>query len=77
MTYSLSKNDIHNISSRYEGRYRKHGYDPRTLDWDKGKQAMRFSILTSQYDFHRKEVLDIGCGFGDLNQTLSVATGGE
>lgn len=77
MTYILSQKDVEEISSRYENRYREHGYDPRTLDWDKGKQAMRFSILTSQYDFRGKEVIDIGCGFGDLNQVLSAATGGE
>lgn len=77
MTFSLSQKDVQGISSRYENRYREHGYSPRTLDWDKGKQIMRFSILTSQYDFSGKEILDIGCGFGDLNQVLLAATGGE
>lgn len=77
MTYILSQKDVQKISSRYENRYREHGYDPRTLDWDKGKQILRFSILTSQYDFHGKEVLDIGCGFGDLNLVLSAAVGNE
>jgi len=77
MTYILSPKDVEGISVRYENRYREYGYDPRTLDWDKGKQIMRFSILTSQYDFRGKEVLDIGCGFGDLNRVLSAATGGE
>ena len=77
MAYILSQKDILGISSRYEDRYRKHGYDPRTLDWDKGKQILRFSILTSQYDFRDKEVLDIGCGFGDLNRVLSRVAGGE
>jgi SAM-dependent methyltransferase len=76
MTYTLSEKDIQEISSRYEKRYQEHGYNPRTLDWDKGKQDLRFSLLTSQYDFHNKEVLDIGCGFGDLNRALSAAAGG-
>lgn len=77
MAYVLSQKDVQSISARYKKRYREYGYDPRTLDWDKGKQIMRFSILTSQYDFHGKEVLDIGCGFGDLNRVLLPATGGE
>lgn len=65
------------MSTHYEKRYREYGYDPRTLDWDKGKQIMRFSILTSQYDFRGKDVLDIGCGFGDLNRVLQAKTGGD
>lgn len=77
MTYILSQKDIQEISSRYEDRYRAYGYSPRTLDWDKDKQMMRFSILTSQYDFRGKEVLDIGCGFGDLNRVLLAATDGD
>jgi len=77
MNYILSKKDVQTICARYENRYREFGYDPRTLDWDKGKQLMRFSILTSQYDFRGKHVLDIGCGFGDLNRVLSAVTGGD
>ena len=77
MTHILSQKDIQGISDRYENRYHEYGYDPRTLDWDKGKQILRFSILTSQYDFRAKVVLDIGCGFGDLNRVLSASTGGE
>lgn len=77
MTQVLSPTDIQGISDRYENRYREYGYDPRTLDWDKGKQNMRFSILTSQYDFRGREVIDIGCGFGDLNRVLSAITGGD
>lgn len=77
MTFILSQKDVKALCARYEHRYRMYGYDPRTLDWDKGKQIMRFSILTSQYDFRGKEVLDIGCGFGDLNKVLLAITGGE
>lgn len=56
---------------RYSSRYQKFGYSPKSLGWDKGKQDVRFEILTSQYDFSEKSVLDIGCGFGDLNKTLN------
>jgi SAM-dependent methyltransferase len=77
MTYVLSRNDVRVIEDRYEKRYKEFGYHPRTLDWDKGKQMMRFSILTSQCDLHGRSILDIGCGFGDLNLVLSRITGGD
>lgn len=60
---------------RYAERYRSHGYSPKSLGWDKGKQQLRFEILTSQYDFRGQHVLDIGCGFGDLNRTLAEKYG--
>lgn len=74
MTYALSKKDIKEMRDHYESRFKLYGYHPRTLDWDKGKQLLRFNVLTSQYDFRGKEVLDIGCGFGDLNRVLAVLT---
>lgn len=65
------------IIERYSRRFAEHGYDPRTLGWDKGKQEIRFRVLTSQYDFRGKRVLDIGCGFGDLNLGLQRRAGRE
>ncbi len=65
------------IIERYSRRFEEYGYDPKTLGWDKGKQQIRFTILTSQYDFRGKKVLDIGCGFGDLNQVLEQRVGWE
>ena len=65
------------IIERYSRRFEEYGYDPKTLGWDKGKQQIRFTILTSQYDFRGKEVRDIGCGFGDLNQVLEHRAGSE
>lgn len=65
------------IIERYSRRLAEYGYDPITLGWDKGKQQIRFRILTSQYDFRDKRVLDIGCGFGDLNQGLQRRVGRE
>lgn len=62
---------------RYSSRYEKFGYSPKSLGWEKGKQDVRFDILTSHYDFSEKSVLDIGCGFGDLNKTLGKKFGGK
>lgn len=70
MSLLLSDVDKQQTIDRYSLRYQKFGYSPKTLGWDKGKQDLRFEILTSQYDFSGKSVLDVGCGFGDLNKTL-------
>lgn len=56
----------------YTERYKEFGYSPKTLGWVKGKQNYRFDVLTSQADLRGKHILDIGCGFGDLNKCLEV-----
>jgi SAM-dependent methyltransferase len=63
----INRADIKKMKELYESRYQQHGYDPKTLGWFKGKQKMRFSILTSQVDLEGMSILDVGCGFGDLN----------
>jgi SAM-dependent methyltransferase len=72
---NLSDSDKNKVILRYSERLKLHGYSPKTLGWEKGKQGIRFKILTSQYNFENKTVLDIGCGFGDLNKTLSEKYG--
>lgn len=66
----LSETDLEIVRTRYKDRLSRYGYSPKSLGWDKGKQDVRFEILTSQYDLEGKRVLDIGCGFGDLVTTL-------
>jgi len=66
----LPPSDEHETIERYTRRYREFGYGPKALGWDKGKQDIRFEVLTSQVDLSGKSVLDIGCGFGDLNRVL-------
>ena len=62
--------DKKEIIKLYNERYQNLGYSPKTLGWKKGKQDLRFEILTSFYNFENKSILDIGCGFGDLNRVL-------
>jgi predicted TIM-barrel fold metal-dependent hydrolase len=69
---NFSESDKNEVITRYSNRYKEFGYSPKSLGWAKGKQDIRFDILTSQYDFNNKCILDIGCGFGDLNKTLEV-----
>lgn len=66
----ISENDTNKVVTRYTERYNRHGYSPLTLGWDKGKQEVRFEVLTSQINLSNKRIIDIGCGFGDLNITL-------
>lgn len=66
----LNQQDAEKIVRYFKMGYEEHGYSPKALHWDKGKQDIRFDILTSGYDGYHKHILDIGCGFGDLNQTL-------
>jgi SAM-dependent methyltransferase len=73
----LPRGEQEAVIERYTQRFAEHGYSPKTLGWDKGKQEIRFTVLTSQYDFRGKSVLDIGCGFGDLNLTLAKRYGDD
>jgi SAM-dependent methyltransferase len=59
--------------SRYSERYKKLGYDVKTLGWgSKEQQFARFAqIVSSDVDFADKSLLDIGCGFGDLANFLA------
>lgn len=66
----MDKKDKERLISEYSERYKLYGYSPKTLGWDKGKQDVRFSILTAPFQVNGKKVLDIGCGFGDLNNYL-------
>lgn len=70
MSLILPATDRLETIERYSTRYKEFGYSPKSLGWDKGKQDVRFNVLTSQYDFTGKAVLDVGCGFGDLNKTI-------
>jgi len=76
MTKSAGE-DLAATIGRYAERYRRFGYSPQTLGWDKGKQDIRFQVLLSPFDCAGKRVLDIGCGFGDLNRLLRRTCGDD
>jgi SAM-dependent methyltransferase len=56
---------------KYRKGYEEYGYSPKTLGWDKGRQDIRFEVLLSFFECRGKSILDIGCGFGDLNRVLA------
>lgn len=53
--------------SRYSNRYKKLGRHVYTLGWgSEEQQHYRFAQALRATTFHKKKVLDIGCGFGDF-----------
>lgn len=53
---------------RYTDRYNKLGKHIRTLGWGtEQQQQYRFAQTLAATDFNGKSLLDIGCGFADLN----------
>ena len=59
------------VIDRYTARYDEHGYSQQSLGWGpKGRQELRFEVLSSYWDFGGKHVLDLGAGFGDLFRFL-------
>lgn len=74
-TQKMNNQDRARIIEKYRKGYVEHGYSPKTLGWDKGRQAIRFEVLLSFFECYGKSILDIGCGFGDLNRVLARKIG--
>ena len=67
----LTNNDIFNINKRYSDRLKLNGRSPKTLGWsDKCQQEKRFERFSSNLEIYKKNILDVGCGFGDLYHYL-------
>ena len=71
--FSQRMNDQDRIGTieKYQKSYAEHGYSPKALGWDKDRQDIRFEVILSHFKCSGKSILDIGCGFGDLNRVLS------
>lgn len=72
----FSEIDKNNLAARKQKNYEKYGKSPLALDWNKGKQNVRFDVLTSAFNVEGKSAVDIGCGFGDLRLYLHELGGG-
>jgi len=55
---------------RYSELLGKHGDSILSLGWDHGGDDVRKNVILSGFDFENKSILDIGCGYGDLNSYL-------
>lgn len=65
--------DTGKVYDFYNSNYEKYGYSVKSLAWIKGKQNIRFDALTKFWDLSRPfSILDIGCGFGDLNKFFAL-----
>ncbi len=73
----FSEKDKSDTIKRYKQNYNLYGYSPKSLGWDKGKQDIRFQILIDFFNCRNKSILDIGCGFGDINRVLTSLYPGE
>jgi 2-polyprenyl-3-methyl-5-hydroxy-6-metoxy-1,4-benzoquinol methylase len=61
------KKKIHDaIIEHYNELYDKHGYNPASLGWLKGRQDLRFKIFAEIGELNNSKILDVGCGFGHL-----------
>jgi len=70
----VNEADRQDTIDRYEARLREHGYSPETLGWGKqGRQEVRFGALAEMAVARpASSVLDVGCGFADLYDYLTV-----
>lgn len=68
----LLEYDIEKIHNRYRERWVQYGYSPASLGWGKAKQRLRFKKMFEEFDIEQRSILDIGCGFGDLNIHLNL-----
>jgi len=55
---------------RYSDLLSKHGDSIRSLGWQEEGDKVRKGVILSGFDFKGKSILDIGCGYGDLNAYL-------
>tara|TARA_B110001452_G_scaffold112645_1_gene93498 strand:+ start:281 stop:949 length:669 start_codon:yes stop_codon:yes gene_type:complete len=60
------------LNKYYEKLYKKYGYSPKSLGWEKGKQFLRFHQLTCDFELKNASILDVGCGFGDFIKYLNL-----
>lgn len=57
------------LKNLYRTQFQKYGVDPRSLFWSKGRQKIRFQVL-SEHIHSGMTILDYGCGFGDFYSYL-------
>lgn len=62
----MNEQEKANAIERYNARLDRFGYDPRTLGWTKRQHLLRYEILLSHWPKAGIDLLDFGCGFGDL-----------
>lgn len=67
-----AETDKQDMRELYEAQFAQYGYDIRSLFWMKGRQGIRFEVLTEIGVCSGASVLDVGCGFGHLYDYLEA-----
>lgn len=62
----MKKNIANSIIEHYSNLFKKYGMNHKALGWLRGKQSIRFNILSQIGIMDNSSVLDVGCGFGDF-----------
>jgi SAM-dependent methyltransferase len=62
----MNEQEKQRVLAAYSERLQKYGYSPRTLGWPKSRHRLRYFVLLSHWPLAGAEILDFGCGFGDL-----------
>lgn len=68
----MKKNIRDEIFNHYTDLYKKYGETPASLGWPKGRQNLRFKIMSEIGELKNSKVLDVGCGFGDFFSYLKI-----
>lgn len=70
MDINFTKDPMKENILLYQNLFKKHGYSPKSLGCDKGKQFLHYHQLSSEWNLEGSSILDVGCGFGDFNRYL-------
>ena len=62
----MNDREIEVVLRRYTERLAALGPVPEALGWTKGRHKLRYQILLEHWDLPRGDLLDFGCGFGDM-----------
>jgi SAM-dependent methyltransferase len=65
---SLEKFFKNKVISQYSKLLEQYGYNPQSVGWGqrKGKQSIRYNVLSEIGKLNNCSILDVGCGFGDF-----------
>lgn len=64
--------DLTRVKTYYDETFKDWGHSVDALSWeDKKKQWLRFQVLSTVIPDEPCSLLDVGCGFGDLQQFLT------
>ncbi len=62
----MDDREIERVLRRYDERLAALGPVPEALGWTKGRHTLRYHMLLDPWRLTNEEVLDFGCGFGDM-----------